>query len=882
LLASLAIINGPAATRYVNVANQAPAAPYNTWATAAVNIQDAIDAAAGGDDVLVTNGVYATGGRAVYFTMTNRVVVNKALLVHSVNGARFTIIQGHQSGTTNGPDAIRCVYLTNGAALSGFTVTNGATHNSGAFYFEESGGGIWGADVSAAVSNCVIAGNSAAYSGGGAYGCSLHNCAVVGNFSGDYGGGVNGGSLSNCTVVGNLAAGGGGAVACNMYNSIIYFNLPDNGEICGTAAITNCCTTPMPCNGLNNLTVDPQLASQIHLSPSSPCRASGRASYASGVDLDDEAWATPPSIGCDEYHSGSITGLLNAAIQIDNTNVLPRFTVNVAAVIAGHAMVSYWDFGDGTALSNRPYASHAWAAPGDYSVALHVYNETYPGGVSATSVVHVAVPAVHYVAADSTNPVPPYFTWATAATNIQDGIDAAHAYEIVLVTNGIYGTGGRAVYGQQTNRAAVDKPITVRSVNGPQATIIQGDNAGTGIRCVYLTNDALLSGFTLTNGAMRSYTGTNTIEASGGGLWCSSSAAIASNCIIVGNSAASGGGGAFGGTLFNCVLSGNSAQVGGGAAFGSSYGNIAVLNNCLLTTNVAIIGGGVSGCTLNRCKIIGNFAQYGGGSSDGTLNNCLLIGNSATNAGVGGGASRGTLNNCTLVRNHADNAGGGAESADLTNCIIFFNTAPVYSNGSYHTINYCCTTNAPPPVLGVGNITLDPLFLDLAGGNLRLQSNSPCINAGNNAAAPGSTDLDGRPRIVSGTVDMGAYEFQPGTDGAFLAWLQSYGLPTDGSADYTDPDGDRMNNWQEWICGTTPTNSLSVLKMLNPSNSASGFTLSWQSVIGKTYYLQRSTNLAGPAFSSVQSNIVGQTGTTSFLDPATANIGPCFYRVGVQ
>lgn len=65
------------------------------------------------------------------------------------------------------------------------------------------------------------------------------------------------------------------------------------------------------------------------------------------------------------------------------------------------------------------------------------------------------------------------------------------------------------------------------------------------------------------------------------------------------------------------------------------------------------------------------------------------------------------------------------------------------------------------PTNGVGNITNQPLFVNLAADNLHLQSNSACIDTGNNAYVDGTADLDGNPRISGGAVDMGAYEFQP-------------------------------------------------------------------------------------------------------------------------
>src|SRR5690242_9083020 len=107
--------------------------------------------------------------------------------------------------------------------------------------------------------------------------------------------------------------------------------------------------------------------------------------------------------------------------------------------------------------------------------------------------------ATLYVWQSSPSPAPPYASWATAATNIQDAVDAAAAGDLILVTNGFYSTGQRSIptdgpFG--SSRVAITKAVTLRSVNGPQATVISGESTNfvTRVRCVYLTNGAVLEG----------------------------------------------------------------------------------------------------------------------------------------------------------------------------------------------------------------------------------------------------------------------------------------------------------------------------------------------------------------------------------------------------
>ena len=565
----------------------------------------------------VGNSAFYYGGGAYASTLNNCTVVSNSA---TVGGGAYGEVGGF-------PCTLNNCTLTGNSATSGggaetCTLNNCTLTGNSA---SDSGGGAF----YCALYNCTLTCNGAANAGGGAYASTLNNCTVVSN-SATVGGGAYGEvggfpcTLNNCTLTGNSATSGGGAETCTLNNCIVYFNTAAVGaNYDASSTLSYCCTTPQPVGGTNNLSLDPQLASASHLSAGSPCRGAGSAAYATGTDIDGEAWGVPPSIGCDEYHAGSVTGLLSVAISAAYTNVAAGFPVGLTALIEGRTSASLWDFGDGIAVSNRPYASHAWAAAGDYVLVLWAYNESLPAGVSSTVTIHVVAQPVYYVAADSTNPSPPYGSWATAATNIQDAVDAATvAGAWVLVTNGTYVSGERVVEGTITNRVAVDKPIVLRSINGPQFTVINGQG---GVRCVYLRARASLSGFTLTNG----------VANSGGGVWCESDTGVISNCVLVANSA-SDGGGAYGGALYNCTLTGNS-------------------------------GDGASMSTLYNCRLTGN---SGGGASGGTLYNCALTDNS------GVGASGATLYNCTLTCNSA----GGAVGSTLYNCIVYYNTAGVGAN----------------------------------------------------------------------------------------------------------------------------------------------------------------------------------------------------------
>jgi hypothetical protein len=303
------------------------------------------------------------------------------------------------------------------------------------------------------------------------------------------------------------------------------------------------------------------------------------------------------------------------------------------------------------------------------------------------------------------------------------------------------------------------------------------------------------------------------------------------NCVFSNNSATKAtytrgdGGGIFNAaasspTLINCTFGGNSAAHDGGGicnsvmdmpGTGYTEGCNPVLIDCTFCDNSADGDGGgiynrLGNPTLTNCTFSGNSTSWEGGGmrNSGTVDdylcptliNCRFNANSAKyGGGVDNNCSHTILTNCTFAGNSAKELGGGMRnsysSPTMTNCIFWANrdrdgiceSAQLDQvrdgSGTRPVINYCCIQGWTGDFGGTGNMGDEPLFVDLDGAdnalgteddNLRLLGGSPCLDAGDNSVVEVTTDLDGNPRIINGTVDMGVYE---GAHQGFLLSTQS-------------------------------------------------------------------------------------------------------------
>ena len=246
--------------------------------------------------------------------------------------------------------------------------------------------------------------------------------------------------------------------------------------------------------------------------------------------------------------------------------------------------------------------------------------------------------------------VSPFTSWANAATNIQTAVDVASDGDTVLVNDGIYNNGGAVTPGYScSNRVVITKDIIVKSVSGPDNTIILGKGplGSSAVRGVYMSA-GILDGFTVSNGHTMT-SGDYNYDYRGGGVNMYGGNGVVTNCTISGNLAGSSGGGTRGGTVNNSTISGNSAEYGGGTHGGT------VNNSTISGNSSAGYGGGTFDSTVNNSTISGNWAESGGGTFYGAINNSIISGNSAEEGG--GGLANSMANNCIINGNSAGGMG---------------------------------------------------------------------------------------------------------------------------------------------------------------------------------------------------------------------------------
>lgn len=264
---------------------------------------------------------------------------------------------------------------------------------------------------------------------------------------------------------------------------------------------------------------------------------------------------------------------------------------------------------------------------------------------------------------------------------IQDAIFHSVDGDTVIVRSGTY---------QEADLNFMGRNIHLRSMSGPNLTILDGLAASSTMTFSGgETSDAILEGFTITNGK----------KWDGGGI------AIAADPNGLPSSP----------TVRNCIIENNIGS-GGGGGIAIAGGSEAVIDNCLIQNNITenYHGGGVvifsSEPVFKNCTIRNNTATGNGGgfsvwdtSTILTVRNCILSGNLPNNVVTTSGAP-------AIRIRYSLAQGDGAESWFGTGCIDadpLFATGPL---GDAYLSQVAAGQAVDSPCLDTGKTSIEPYW----------------------------------------------------------------------------------------------------------------------------------------------------------------------------
>ncbi|MGN0842991.1 MAG: choice-of-anchor Q domain-containing protein, partial [Kiritimatiellia bacterium] len=602
--------------------------------------------------------------------------------------------------------------------------------------------------TSSASANSPVKDDTYAY-GGGVYlkVGTVRNSLVVGNESYSYGGGIyvtEKGRVLNCTVVGNKARLAGGGIWQ------------------GGGTVTNCLCLGNVAHGVVDVADDPGFVDAANgdyrLNPAS---AAVDAADGDGADLGDFDRAGRPRVsgsavdkGCYEWEASQT----DFGISFRKLTPFAPGEVEFSAKAAnGELRDCLWTF-NGLEQMTGATVTNSFLV-GSVSVSFRANLDGRSVAVDKPDW-FVAYGETVHVVVENENPVFPYATWETAATNLNDAFAAVQRNGTILMGEGTY---------LLTDERTIDFPMTLRGANGPERTVLDANKKLRPFRLQHPS--AVLDGLTLRNGR-------GGASSLGGGVAIRDGGQV-TNCVFdacIGDVVAAAGVGVLGrgARILDCRFEGCWVdddwpdRMRKGVAILTSGPDTSeedlLIDRCL-------VRGSHEGCSRGRPWVAcGDGAIWIDG---GTVRNTIVTG--SVLKGCGGIIATGTakVENCTIVGNVSTNTTGtvaglridtpwGNAKFDVKvyNTIIWDN---LWTNGSNSAVKNVggasgyasrlknCWTEGDPKLRGYGKFAFRPT------------AGSPCIDAGSPLSwmDDAAVDVYGCPRQQGKGPDIGAAEAFP-------------------------------------------------------------------------------------------------------------------------
>jgi len=713
-----------------------------------------------------------------------------------------------------------CTFLQNNASSGGGGLysKNGAPKLSGCTFIQNessSGGAVSLSGGAPELENCNIQGNTASF-GGGIYTRSdavalLVNCLISGNQAG-FGGGINNGaemSFYNCTIAGNQADGRGGGIESILgnilfVNCILWANTAANeGKQIRNANLSNIVLShTCYANGANDVFVGGSFTPDANCLTTNPL-------FVAPAPI-----ATAPNTVGD-YRLRAISTAINAGDNLAIVGVVTDLDDNLR-IANGLVDMGAYELQTTPAScpgGNRLYVNAAAPAGGSgtsWATAFKHLQDALMTGAGCTNISEIWVARGTYLPdrgegfvagdRDATFEMHNNLAIYGGFSGGETALEQRNWTTFVSILSGDIGTvdvlddnSYTVVFASSTNSSAVIDGFTIRDGQAlDDAALFQFDyprwcgggiyieGSSPGIRnCTFINNQAGSSGGSIYNKQnskplISHCTFLDNTALRGSGIYNEQgSNAMITDCVFTGNEGAAIYNANSSAMISKCYFSGNNASFGAGIF--NILDSVLVVTNCVFTGNTAGAGGAIfnqgGNYIATNCLFGGNKATHGGavsnlGGTNQTYTNCTFSGNQATTQGgairnQGSGNGTTILNNCIIWGNYGGNDGNQIQSSGNIEVLLFGSCYANGSNdiavsGSFNPDANCLTGN---PLFVLPAL---PLAAPTTTGNYRLSPCSPVINEGRNDLIPPGTltDLDDETRIVSGLVDMGAYEFR--------------------------------------------------------------------------------------------------------------------------